>query len=76
MQLTLAEAGQELLRRAAWSQLIASGAVSGRETDGVVEIANGSATSIEVPWAGPGTQGGWVTVAAGGRLVLDVLDGA
>jgi hypothetical protein len=76
VQLTLAEAGRELLRRAAWSQVIGDEAVSASATDGVVEIVNGSDSAIEVPWAGAGAQGGWVTVPAGGRLVLDVLDGA
>jgi len=71
VQLTLAEAGRELQRRAAWSQVIGHGAVSAQDTEGVIEITNGSDRSVEVPWAGPGVRGGWVTVAAGSRLVLD-----
>jgi hypothetical protein len=70
VQLTLAEAGRELLRRRAWSQVIGQGAVSARDTDGAIEIVNDSARSVEVPWAGPDVHGGWVTVPAGGRQVI------
>lgn len=70
-QFTLAEAGRELLRRAAWSAAIDDRAVSARQVDGVVEIGNHSDRPVEVPCAGPGAQDGWVTVAAGDRFVLD-----
>jgi heparan sulfate-N-deacetylase len=70
VQLTLAEAGQELLRRAAWSRMIGRGAVSARDTEGLIEIVNDSDRSVEVPWSGSGSRGGWVTVPAGRRLVL------
>jgi hypothetical protein len=70
VQLTLAEAGLELLRRAVWSQVAGHGAVSARDTDGVIEIVNDSDRSIEVPCAGADARGGWVSVPAGGRLVI------
>ena len=71
VQFTLAEAGRELLRRAAWSEVIGHGTVSARCTDGVIEIANDSDRPVDVPSAGPTAHGGWVTVAAGGRVVLN-----
>jgi hypothetical protein len=70
VQLTLAEAGLELLRRAVWSLVAGHGAVSARDTDGVIEIVNDSDRSIEVPCAGADARGGWVSVPAGGRLVI------
>lgn len=66
---TLADAGHELVRRAAWADVIREGGVAGHRTDGVVEVVNSTDRAVEIPWCSPDGTERWVTVEAGGRLV-------
>ena len=68
VQMTLAEAGRELLRRAAWSEAVAAGVLSIRRTDSGVDIANCSDQDVAVPWTAPGGGSRWMTVAPGDKI--------
>lgn len=70
VQLSLAEAGQELVRRATWAELVDRGTVTARAVGGVVEVVNDADRPVEIPWSGPQGSSGWVTVPAADRLVL------
>lgn len=75
VQLSLAEAGQELLRRNIWSELCDTGGIVARDLDGTVEIENRTDAVIDVPYAGKrnrpdGHGSNWIAIPARSRCVM------
>lgn len=83
VQLTSSQIAATLARQNAWAAMIASGKVTAYLQDGQLHLANGAATSVDVPVTGTtagdqyaGQRSGWITLAAGASTTLSPSDPA
>ena len=77
LQLSQQQVADTLAQQDRWAANRKAGAVTAWLRDGVVHVANGGATAVEVPLTGTtvgalygGQRSGWTTVAPGSELVL------